>query len=56
MKTTGGLTRGRGISEKQRLVWLVSMPMQEFTGVQYNTSDQHKDMPGNFVTQLIQKR
>ena len=52
MKTTGGLTRGRGISEKQRLVWLLSMPtcaevnhaMQEFTGVQYNTSDQHKEM------------
>ena len=26
VKTTGGLTRGRGMSETQRLVWLMSMP------------------------------
>ena len=52
MKTTGGLTRGQGMSEKQRLVWLLSLPtctevncaMQDFTGVQYITSDQHKEM------------
>ena len=52
MKTTGGLIHGRGISEKQRLTWLLSMPacsevncaMQEFTGVKYNTSEQHKEM------------
>jgi len=45
MKTNGGLTRGRGMTEQQRLVWLLSMPacaevnrmMQEFTGVSYNS-------------------
>lgn len=51
VKTTGGLTRGKGISEIQRLVWLMSMPicadvnnsMQSLTGVNYVTSEQHKD-------------
>lgn len=51
IKTVGGLTRGRGMTEIQRLVWLLSMPacadvshsMQEFTGVSCNTSEQHKD-------------
>ncbi|KAJ8414824.1 hypothetical protein AAFF_G00023470 [Aldrovandia affinis] len=40
MKTSGGLTRGRGMTELQRLKWLLSMPacaevnnaMQELTG------------------------
>lgn len=52
VKSRGGLTRGRGMSETQRLVWLLSMPacaqvniaMQTLTGVQYQTSEQHKDM------------
>ena len=52
LKTTGGLTHGRGMSEKQRLVWLLSMPtcievnyaMQDFSQVKYVTSDQHKDL------------
>ena len=26
MKTGGGLTRGRGMSQQQRLIWLLSMP------------------------------
>ena len=51
IKTTGGLTRGRGMTDIQRLVWLLSMParadvshsIQEFTGVRCNTSEQHKD-------------
>ena len=51
IKSTGGLTRGRGVAEIQRLLWLLSMPscasvthsMQELTGVCYNTSEQHKD-------------
>ena len=41
MKTSGGLTRGRGMTEQKRLTWLLSMPacaevnlaMQELTGV-----------------------
>ena len=52
LKTQGGLTRGRGMSETQRLIWLLSMPacaemncaMQDFTGITYETSDQHIDM------------
>ena len=49
IKTT--VTRGRGMTDIQRLVWLLSMPacadvshsMQEFTVVSCNTSEQHKD-------------
>ncbi len=52
MKTTGGLTRGRGMTETQRLVWLLStnacsqvnLAMQELTSVGYLTSEQHKDL------------
>ena len=49
IKSTGGLTRGHGMSESQRTQWLLSMPactdinnsMQKFTTVDYHTSDQH---------------
>ena len=49
IKSTGGLTRGRGMNELQRLVWVKSMPfccdvnrsMHDFTGSVYNTSEQH---------------
>ncbi|PIK43835.1 hypothetical protein BSL78_19308 [Apostichopus japonicus] len=52
IKTTGGLTRGRGMEEKQRTRWLLAMPacadinesMQELTGATYSTSGQHKDL------------
>lgn len=52
MKTSGGLTRGRGMTETQRLIWLLSHPlcaevnnaMQQLTGINYNTSEQHKDL------------
>ena len=52
VKTHGGLTRGKGMTETQRLLWVMSMPacanmndaMQKFTGVSYETSDQHKDI------------
>ena len=52
MKTSGGLTRGRGMTERQRNLWLLSTPacaevnkaMQELTGVNYNTGEQNKDM------------
>ncbi|XP_073237351.1 uncharacterized protein [Porites lutea] len=51
VKTTDGLTRGPGMSETQRLVWLMSMPacadinnsMQNLTGTNFLTSEQHKD-------------
>ena len=52
LKTSGGLTRGRGLTEQQCLIWLLSMPacaetnhiMQELTGVQFNSGEQNKDM------------
>jgi hypothetical protein len=52
LKTSGGLTRGRGMTEQQRLTWLLSMPacaeinraMQEFTGIKYSTGEQNKEM------------
>ena len=51
LKTSGRLTRGRGMSERQQAIWFLSMPfmaevnrtMQDFTGTKYQTSDQHKD-------------
>ena len=50
IKTHGGLTRG--MTEKKRSVWVLSMyvcasineNMQKFSGVSYETSDQHKDV------------
>jgi len=52
LKTSGGLTRGRGLTKQQRLIWLLSMPacaetnraMQELTGVKSNSGEQSKDM------------
>ncbi|XP_076806326.1 uncharacterized protein LOC143449882 [Clavelina lepadiformis] len=51
LKSRGGLTRGRGLTETQRLIWVLSAPacaqvnetMQEFTGVKFLTSEQHKE-------------
>eukprot|EP00745_Piridium_sociabile_P028799 TRINITY_DN4651_c0_g1_i2.p1 TRINITY_DN4651_c0_g1~~TRINITY_DN4651_c0_g1_i2.p1 ORF type:complete len:839 (-),score=172.35 TRINITY_DN4651_c0_g1_i2:728-3244(-) len=51
LKTNGGLTRGTGLKERQRTVWLLSMPacaqvnahMQSLTRVSFSTTDQHKD-------------
>ena len=52
LKTTGGLTRGRGMTETQRLIWCLSRPacaevnsaMHPLTSVTYETSEQHKDV------------
>ena len=51
LKTTGGLTRGRGFSETQCVLWGLSIPacaeitssMQQLTNVKYSTSEQHKE-------------
>lgn len=51
MKTNGGLTRGKGMTELQRVTWLLSMPacaevnnaMQDVTGTAFTTSEQHKE-------------
>ena len=50
VKTTGGMTRGRGMDEAQRAQWLLSMParaefnnaMQDLTEAGYCTSEQQK--------------
>ena len=54
LKTSGGLTRGRGMTKNQCLLWLLSRPacaevnqaMQELmiTGVNYNTGEQNNDI------------
>ena len=57
INTHGGLTRGKGMAENQRLVWVWSMPicasinetMQKFGGVSNETSDPH-----NGVTDISQ--
>ena len=51
IKTTGGLTRGRGMTELQRTEYLLSTPacadvnlaMQDITKVKYENSEQHKE-------------
>lgn len=52
LKTSGGLTRGRGMTETQRSVWVmashvcaeVNSALQHLTDVMYVTSEQHKDL------------
>ena len=52
IKTRGGLTRGRGLTEQQTTVWLLSTPacsqvnhaMQQVSGVCYDGSEQHKEV------------
>ena len=48
INTHGGLTRGKGMTENQRLMWVLTMPvnetMQKFSGVSYETSDQHSNV------------
>ena len=51
LKSTGGLTRGSGMTEDMRNLWTSSAPatseynivMQDFTNLTYTTSLQHKD-------------
>ena len=50
LKTTGGLTRGRGMTEHQRTVLLLSTPAcaevnraMQVTNVTYETNEQHKE-------------
>ena len=60
IKTHDGLTRGKGMTENQRLVWVLSMPvcasinetMQKFSDVSYKTSDKHKDVTSLFQYEL----
>jgi len=51
LKTSGSITRRKGMSELQRLTWLLSVPalaavrstLQELTGVTFKNSQQYKD-------------
>jgi hypothetical protein len=51
LKSSGGLTRGRGLSESQRSTWILAMPccasindaMNDITGTGFVTSEQHKE-------------
>ena len=51
LKTSGGSTRGTGITEEQRSLWTMSTPitsqynhaMQECNELSYTTSEQHKE-------------
>ena len=51
IKARGGMTRGGGMTECQRAVWLLSTPitsemnraLQSLAGVAYETSEQHKE-------------
>ena len=60
IKTHDGLTRGKGMTENQRLVWVLSMAvcasinetMQKFSDVSYKTSDKHKDVTSLFQYEL----
>ena len=66
IKTHGGLTRGKGMTENQRLVWVLSMPvcasinetMQKFSVVSYEISDQHNDVSvtSTMMYQQLDKR
>ena len=52
LKSNGGLTRGSGMTDEQRIVWTMSLPvsslynlaMQDFTDTMYASSEQHKDI------------
>ena len=52
LKTSGGVTRGRGLTEQRRLTWLLAMPVtaeisrlvQELTGFNSNSGEQNKDI------------
>lgn len=52
LKISGGLTRGRGMTEEQRQLWVLSMPAsaevnratQCISKVTYNSGEQNKDM------------
>ena len=51
IKTSDGLTRGRGMTKQQRLMWVLSMPVcaevnkaMEMTGIHFDTGEHNKDM------------
>ena len=59
VKSSGGLTRGRGMSELQRNLWILSMPacaemntaMQDVTETKQACSEQHQDLGKSHIAQ-----
>ena len=57
LNTSGGLTRGSGMSEHMRSIWTLSTPlsaeynltMQSLTEMEYTTSVQHKSVTKSLV-------
>lgn len=51
LKVSGGLTRGRGMDDNKRSLWLYSLParaelnnaIQDLTNLKTETSEQHKE-------------
>ena len=62
LKTSGSLTRGSGMSERQQAIWLLSMPlsaevnrtMQDFTGKKYQTRDNIKILHKHRLQEIIE--
>ena len=58
LKSTSGLTRGRGLSEVQRTTWLLGMPacaemnraMQELTSLAYDSGEQSRNILVSHIT------
>uniref|UniRef100_A0A6P7G9N6 Uncharacterized protein LOC114339480 n=1 Tax=Diabrotica virgifera virgifera TaxID=50390 RepID=A0A6P7G9N6_DIAVI len=58
MKTKGGLTTGRGITDSTLSTWIAALPrcikmceaIEEFTGVKSETSEQHVDLRDSRIT------
>lgn len=58
VKTLIGLTRGKGMSETQQLVWVLSMPVcanvsesiRRFSSISYEASEQHMDQHKDLST------
>ena len=60
IKSRGGLTRGRGMSESVRMLWIYSMHKcsqvhESMTMLQHTTSDQHVEMGKSRVQGDIEK-
>ena len=59
LKTSGGLTHGSGMTEQQRNVWTLSMPvcaeihqsMLELSGTTRKSGEQHEEMSPSRVSQ-----
>ena len=64
LKTSGGMTQGRGISDSTLTKWVHALPrcapicnaLEQFTGVHSGTSEQHKDLRKSTQSRDIKDR